>query len=107
MPEVTQHRCHREAVVFMRAERAHLGDALPQMVSRDLASKMKLPASVASGMRDANNAVMGSMRSILLSIVVVFAGASCKDATGKQEPAPSTGSGSAAAKVVVTPDAPT
>lgn len=66
---------------------------------------MNLVASVASGMRDANNAVMGSMRSILLSIVVVFAGASCKDSTGKQGSASSTGSGSAA-KVVVTPDAP-
>ncbi len=67
---------------------------------------MNLPASVASGMRDANNEVMGSMRSILLSIVVVFAGASCKDATRTQGSASATGSGSAAKVVVVTPDAP-
>ena len=65
---------------------------------------MKWPASVASGMRDANNEVMGSMRSILLSIVVVFAGASCKDATGKQGSSSATGSGSAVK--VVTPEAP-
>ncbi len=56
-------------------------------------------------MRDANNEVMGSMRSILLSIVVVFAGASCKDATGKQGSASTTGSAGSAVKVVAA-DAP-
>src|SRR5687768_1010988 len=94
----------------MSADHTHLGDGVPQLVSRDLAitalCKMKLPASVAPGMRDANNAVMGYMRSILISIVIVFAGASCKDATGKQGSSSAAGSGSGSAVKVATPEAP-
>jgi hypothetical protein len=56
-------------------------------------------------MRDANNAVMGSMRSIVISsMFVVFAVASCKGATSKQGSSSATGSGSASK--VATPEAP-
>lgn len=51
-------------------------------------------------MRHANNEVMGSVRSIFLSIVVVIAGASCKDATGRQGSASTTGSAGSAVKPV-------
>jgi len=56
-------------------------------------------------MRDANNAVMGSMRLIVISFVVLFAGVSCKDP--KEKHGPSAGSGAGSAAKVVTADAPT
>lgn len=66
---------------------------------------MNLAASVASGMRDANNEVMGSMRSFVISMLLVLVGSSCKDAKGNRS-APSTGSGSAAVAAPETPKGP-
>jgi len=57
-------------------------------------------------MRDANNVVMGSMRSFVISMFVVLAASSCKDASSKQG-SPTTGSaGVGSATNVVTPETP-
>jgi hypothetical protein len=56
-------------------------------------------------MRDANNEVMGSMRSFVISMLLVLVGSSCKDATSSKG-SPSTGSAGSAAKVVA-PETPT
>lgn len=70
---------------------------------RALGVGRSLAMTVARGMRDTNNEVMGGMR-ILISLLAVITVVGCKDAKGKQGPA--SGSGSALAAPAVPVDAP-